>query len=214
MSIDLEPIVDTTPPALCTREQVKARIDITTAHGDAQIDALIATVLPTVCTRYGREFMPWTTATRYFDVRSNLVDLTGSDLRHPTSIVLDPDDKATTLGADDYILRPCFLTDTYTAVKLSSALALDSDYARKFGVGRIAITGDWGIWATTDDVPLDIQEAAIECVLSWMDRPVADLAAIDSANPRGMMPAVQQAWDIPISAYRKFMPYSRNLGVY
>jgi hypothetical protein len=214
MSPILTPI-PASPGLLCTRDQVKARIQITFSGSDTLIDDLIATVLPTVTNRYGCEFMPQTNGeTRTFDVRHRLVDLTGCDLRTATSVVLDPNGTPNTLTAgSDYILLPCRLTGTYPQMRISDALGIDSAFSRGFGAAQLAVTGDWGIWGTTADVPADIQEAAIECVLSWMDKPVSDIGAIDSSTVRQQMPGVAQSWDIPASAHRKFSPYNRNLGV-
>jgi hypothetical protein len=208
-------VLDGIGAALCTRQQVKARSLITTIAQDATIDQLITTVLPKVSTRYGCEFMPHTTGTRTFDFDHRLIDLVASDLRSATSVVLDPNGTPRTLTPGvDYILRPCRLTGTFEEIQLSAALTIESDFSRRFGMKQIEVTGDWGIWDTVADVPDDIQEAAVECVLSWLSKPVSDISAIDSQAPRQISAGIAQTWDIPLSAHRAFQPYNRNLGVY
>ena len=201
--------------ALCTREQVKGRGAITTAGQDALINSLIPVVLPKVSNRYGCEFMPRVTEARTFDVRSRLVELVGSDLRTVTTVVMDPNGTPRTLvEGTGYVLVPCRLTGTYTEIRLSDALNFRSEYASRFGMMQIAITGEWGIWGTLADVPADIQEAAVECVLSWMQKPVSDITAIDSSAPRQIVAGTAQTWDIPASAHRAFQPYNRVSGIY
>jgi hypothetical protein len=63
-------------------------------------------------------------------------------------------------------------------------------------------------------VPADINEAAIECVLAWIDRPVAVATTYDPVPPSGGLPVMGGSWDIPTAAYRKIQPYTRVLGVY
>ena len=213
MTAELTPIA-LDEGALCTREQVKARGVITTAGQDALIDSLIPVVLPKVSNRYGCEFMPHSTAARIFDVRTRLVELVGSDLHAVTSVVLDPNGTPRTLvEGTDYVLVPCRLTGTYTEIRLSDMLDVSSEYASRFGV-QLEVTGEWGIWGALADVPADIQEAAATCVLSWMDRPVSEVANIDEGNPRQVMAGVAQTWDIPAASHRKFSPYNRIFGAF
>jgi len=203
-----------TTPTLCTVAQVKARIGIQTAEHDARIATLIDVVLPTANNRYGCEFMPRVAEARIFDVRTRLVELVGSDLHACTTVVLDPNGTPRTLVEGmDYVLVSCRLTGTYTEIRLSDALNVSSEYASRFGV-QLEVTGAWGIWATTADVPGDINAAAIDCVLSWFDRPSAGVAGIESGSPRDGAPAIPNTWDIPSSAHRRFQPFNRNLGVY
>lgn len=202
---------------LCTRAQVIDRLGISGTGTNDQIDAMIAAVLPRVSNHYGREFMPHATATRTFEVRNRLVSLGAYDLRTVTTMTLHPEATTpTVLTADsDYALMPAALGGTYSGVRLSGALTLrSSDFAAKFGYAQLEIAGAWGIWATTAEVPADIQEAAVECVCSWLDQPSSVIAGIDSGDARAVMPGIPQTWDIPASAHRKFMPYNRNFSVY
>ena len=203
---------------LCTRQMAKDRVLLTTEATDGVIDSLIATVLPKVNAAYCREFMPHSDdETRIFDLGTHLVDLTFSDLRSCTSVVLDPNGTPVTLAAGtDYILRPGPMfraCQAYAVIRLSDSIAIASDFARKFGTAQVAVTGDWGVWNTTDDVPADIQEAAIECVLAWIDMSSGQIANIDSSSVRQVASGPTQTWGIPFSAHRAFAPYSRNYGV-
>jgi hypothetical protein len=203
---------------LCTREQVKMRGEINTTKQDHLIDLLIDAVARTAAVRYGREFVTLPAATRTFAVRNRLVPLRSFDLKTATTVKWDPDGDDTTLvEGTDYILLPIGgddLTGTYDALRLSNTLNLSSDRASRFGVGSLEIAGIWGLWDSAADVPLDINMAAIETVLSWLSKPVSDITQIDGGNPLLRVPAAPQSWDFPISAHRKFASYSRNWGVY
>jgi len=203
-------VVDVLAETLCTCEQVKSRGGIKTDGADAQIQDLIDVVLPTVNERYGCEFMPQVAETRTFEFSGSLCELTGCDLASATSVVLDPNGTPQTLVVGiDYVLRTRRLTGTAVALQLAEPV----DPGR-FGRAELAITGTWGIWATVDEVPPHIQQAAVECVLSWKDRTVASIPSLDGDAPRQMLPTAPSTWDIPAGAHRKFQPYSRNLGVY
>ena len=202
--------------ALCTLYQIKMRTGILDSDSDALIESLIPLALSRMNQATGREFM-WTGTkeTRVFDTMSHHVVLVGSDLRNCTTVAMDPNGQPVTLQASiDYILRPWRLTGTSTSIRLSDALYLGSDFTRRMNVVQVAVTGDWGIWGDLADVPADINAAAIECVLSWIDKPVSDIAGIDSLSPRSIMPSLSPMWDIPMSAWRKLQPYSVNFGVY
>jgi hypothetical protein len=204
---------------LCTRQQVKDRIGITTSDSDTQIDTIIAAVTQTVQRRYGREFVPQTNGVaRTFRVNSRYVDLAPYDLASAATIQLNPEDaNPLSLVANvDYALMPiggAEKTTTFLGVRLSDALNIESNFYRNFGFAQLKITGNWGIWADASAVAEDIVEAAIETSVAWLDRPSNDIAIIDS-DPRRTGPAVPQTWDIPASAHRKFQLYGRNLGVY
>ena len=109
-----------------------------------------------------------------------------------------------------YRLEVDALANTAGAIRLSERLSLASAYRRNFRVSRLEVTGDWGIWAEDTDVPADVNEAAVECVLSWIDRPVSTITGYDAASPGDALPNMGASWDIPRSAYLKLQRYSRN----
>ena len=214
MSFAVEPIP--AAGALCTLAQVKERTAILDTDSDALIQSLIPLALQRLNLATGREFI-WTgtAETRTFETTSRHLSLFGSDLRTCTAVILDPLGAAKAITVNTgYILRPSRLTGTNTAIRFADASGISSYFSRQFGMAQVAVTGDWGIWEDISTVPADINEAAIECVLSWIDKPISDIAGIDSLSPRGMMPSLSPMWDIPMSAWRKLQPYNVNLGAY
>ncbi len=206
---------------LCTRSQVKDAIGIPGTADDARIDALIVEAAHTIMRRYGREFVPWTVMTRTFAVSKRLLDLAPHDLRSATSVVLHPGtpDARTLAENVDYALLPvggAERTGTFLQLRLSAGLAVRSDFLERFGVAQLQIAGNWGVWADATTVADDIRRAAIETVLSWLDRPAASVAGLQElSDPHRALAPTAQGWDIPLSAHRKLMPYNtRNLGVY
>jgi hypothetical protein len=207
--------------ALCTLEQVKDRIGISGSEDDDLINGIIASASRAIMVRYGREFVPRTDrGVRLFVVRNRWVNLRSFDLRLARRVTLHPGDASAQVLIEnqDFILDPIGgdeLTGTYLALKISDAVFIGSDYTRKFGKARLQIIGDWGVWNDAVDVAPDIVEAAIETTVSWLDRGVLKVTGANTAGePHGAAPATTQGWDIPLSAHRKLMLYSRNLGVY
>jgi hypothetical protein len=202
---------------LCTLAQVKERIGLKTTESDAMIQTLIAALTPIANVRYGREFMQTGSSKRTFMVRRNRVDLAPFDLRTATLVRLHPEaDTPLVLAANvDYALAGAdSLTDAYSVLRLSNGTSLTSTFAGRFDTAQIEITGAWGLWASTADVPLDINQAAVECVLAMMNRPTSTVANVSGGSPREIAPAIPATWDFPFAAHVKFQPYSRNFGVY
>lgn len=203
---------------LCTRAQVKERGNIPSAitASDAQIDSLIPAVLATFNARYGREFMPQVTATRTFDIRHTLIPLRAFDLRTATTVLLHPEATSpTTLAASvGYILDHYDdLTGTYAAIRIPDSLGFSSGRMTGFGRAQVSVTGNWGCWADATHVPDDVNSAAIDTVLAWMNKPASEMASlVESFDGRGPSPA--STWDIPAAAHRKMQPYNRNFGAW
>jgi hypothetical protein len=201
--------------ALCARAQVKARGGISDTNLDTQIDELIALALARFNASTGREAMPWVTEARTFRLRNDRVVLRGSDLRSATSVVLHPENEATTLVANtDYALVIDRLTNTAGAIQLGGGISLASGFSANFGYAQITVTGAWGIWEHLADVPVAVSAGAIECVLSWLNKPIQTVTGLDSFGARETVPGGSSTWDIPASAYRKWAPYTRHWGVY
>lgn len=206
---------------LCSLQQVKDRIGVNGSEDDDLINGIIASVTRTIMVRYGREFVPQTdNVTRIFAVVNRWVNLRSFDLRSVSSVILNPAENCERVLAEDrdFTLEPVGgdeLTGTYLAIKLSDLLLIGGDFSRKFGKARLQVTGNWGIWADATDVAMDVNEAAIETCVSWLDRGALKVTGANNfGEPHSAGPTTTQGWDIPFSAHRKLMPYARNLGVY
>jgi hypothetical protein len=206
--------------ALCTRAQVKTRGGIVDTAKDTAIDALLPLVLTRFNADTGREFMPQVTEIRTFDADRLLIPLYGCDLRALTvssTVVLNPElasELETLVEGADFRLEVDRLTSTAGVLRLASGTSLGSTYSGNFGHARIAITGPWGIWGSVSEVADDINSAAIECVLSWLDRSIQTVSGLGMGGAREVLPSNVGSWDIPASAWRKLQPYSRKWGVY
>lgn len=204
--------------ALCTLKQVKTRLNIDGIESDGLItEQLIPGALRRLSVRLGREFMPRVTATRDFDLTTHMVQLVNSDLVTATTVVLHPEnagESRTLVAGTDYELSIDPLTNTAGLLELSSALSLDSTRMSNFGKARLRITGAWGCWASVENVPQDMNDAAILMVRNGLQAPIDSAVGLDSGSPRDMLPAWTSGWDIPPDVYRKIQPYDRNLGVY
>ena len=206
--------------SLCTLEQIKFKVGIpvSTTDDDDRITRLIRSATETIQRELKREFVPQVTATRTFKVTSNRIDLTPYDLRSVTTATLHP--KATTptvLTADtDYILGPnggAFETKTFLTMQLACDEVLNSDFSDRFGHSLIEIIGEWGVWATESAIVEDVNLAAIETVLAWLDKPSADIAGLDSfGEVRQQQPTVS-THAIPFSAFNKLDKYARKFLV-
>lgn len=200
--------------ALCTLAQIKNRNQMEDIGNDDQIKPLIPLVLERFNEAFGREFM-WTGADeeRVFEVPSRVLRLPFADLRpgDNLTVVLHPEleHQVLTRGVD-YVAKLDPLTKTAGVIEISRRVSMISQFSAAFGYAQISITGDWGIWEQLSDVPKVVNEAAIETVLAWVDRPVTDVAGIDSSAPRASAPGPGQGLDIPRSAYIALGPYNRH----
>lgn len=197
--------------SLCTRDQVKSRLNLTKDGENDRIDTIVAAILPTLSNRLHRELMPHGTATRVFEAEHGFVSLGSYDLRAADTVVLTLDGTETELVAGvDYALWPMDpLTGTTGYLKLRRGLSLACTHYDSFGFVPLTITGDWGIWASVTEVPEDVNAAALDTALSWLDRPSAEIAMLGGGDPRFTEPVAPQTWDIPASAWRKLAPYNR-----
>lgn len=198
---------------LCTRQQVKSRVRIKGAGSDELIDLLIDAVTRVAAKRYHREFMPHVTETRTFRVYSNVVRWLGNDLRGATSVVLHPNSAkpVTLVDGRDYMPDEDQHTGTSVGIRISESVCLCGAMMDNFGFTEVAVTGEWGIWDSSAEVPADVQEAAVETVLAWMDRSVQTVAGDGGGGDFAQMPVIPSTWDIPASAHRKFQHYARTI---
>lgn len=198
---------------LCTREQVKAALGIplATTNKDAAIDEKIACVVPAFNRWCVREFMPHVTETRTFDIRTRFVAI--GDLRAATTVTLND----TNALADDVGYRLSFngMSGTATHLSIAPDVSLSCETSERFGVARLSIRGDWGIWGDVSEVPADVNEAAIQTVAARMDRGASNVSGIDVGDPRGTAPTPESAWFIPTSARLALKPWAMNvIGVW
>jgi hypothetical protein len=204
------------PTGLCTLAQVKARGGNATTQQDALISSLIPLALQRLNRATGHEFMPYTTEARTFETDERWVHLYGYDLRSATSVVLNPEavsESVTLVAGTDYALDIDPLTDAAGVLRLARGVSLGSTYASNFGKVKLTITGAWGCWNSATDVPDDLNQAAIECILSWIDKPTAIVTGYDTYAPGNGLPPNPASWDIPRSAWLKLQPYNRNIGI-
>ena len=207
--------------ALCTLAQVKKRARITTIESDDLIKSLIAVALARLNSSAQREFLPWVTETRPFKAERDLVELDYSDLRpnsddSPVTVVLHPElgaNASTLVEGTDYELAVERQTGTAGRLRLARHVSLCSLHAYRFGHAQLTVAGGWGIWEQLCAVPVDINEAAIECVLSWVDKAVENAAQYSVGSAGTGLPNMVGSWDIPTAAWRKVQPYSRAAGV-
>ncbi len=202
--------------ALCTRAQVKAFGNISGIGSDDLIDARIPVALQRLNLSTGREFMPRSTETRTFDVYDACVYLHGCDLRTATTVILHPEsvtEARTLVAGTDYILDVDRLTGTAGMIRLSDRLCLVSNRYVNFGHAQLSVAGEWGVWEDVADVAADVNAAAIECVLSWTDKAVEGAAQYQLGTGGNSQPSMGASWDIPFSAWRKMLSYSRLKAV-
>ena len=207
-------VLDTVGRGLCTVAQVKSRLGLTSTAQDGRIDGMIAVVTPVFNARYGREFMPRSTATRNFDLRSRIVAI--GDLATPTTVTLHPDtpDQLVLTQGTDYVLRMDDMTGTAISLRLSEYLPITSDRFARFGTAQLRITGEWGIWGDVTEVSPDVCECAVDTVASWMDRGSSNIAGIDNSDVRGVGVAAGVTWDIPFAVHVKMKMWSNTMGVW
>jgi len=101
------------------------------------------------------------------------------------------------------------LTGTFLDIQLGANVSLVSTLSNNFGYVQIEITGNWGIWSTESDVPEDVRQAAITTVLSWLDRPSAEISAINAIGEAGRLPSSGGTWEIPFSSHMILQRYAR-----
>jgi len=158
-------------PAYCTREQVKAALDVAeTARNDPQVDRAVGAASRTIEGLLKRRFYPQL-ATRYFNwpnhqhARPWRLWLDQDELISVTSLVAG----GVTIPASDYFLEPANSGPPYTRIEIdlasSSAFAPGATHQR-----AIAVTGVFGYSAEEEQV------GALTATLA------ADLAATATAT--------------------------------
>lgn len=207
--------------ALCTVDDVKFSLELTTSDYDALIQILVTAGSYALQRRCQREFLPRSTATtRRFVVRQARVNLAPYDLISATSVVFDPTGATpkTLIAGTDYLLDPPggalgSPTDGSQPISLelllSNAYNISSTTSNYFGYSLLDITGSWGAFASLSTVPPDLRRAAVVTVSSWLDRAISAYAIHDQMDSRDIRPDQMSTWAIPAAAYRAIEPYMR-----
>jgi len=195
---------------LTTVTYIKRALTLVGAASDDLVQDLLTAASQELNARYDRELTPRTDAAeRTFRARAQepgrarFLDLTGYDLRTLDTLTLDPGGSAERVLVEDehFELLPTGghrLTDTFLIVRFADDLSLDSTGARRFGSTRVAVTGDWGAWATAG-VPEVVQRACAVTVASWVDRAVNEYGMDE--DPRQSLPSRSRTWAIPDAAH-------------
>jgi len=196
---------------LCSVDDVKSALELSTAASDDLILGLCVAVAPAFASRCQREFIGPTGGTRSFGLRDRLLDLAPNDLRSVTTMTLHPEESPQVLVADsDYLLLPqggASLGDTYQQIRFSSRLSFVSTVAREFGEARLRIVGNWGCFGSVP-VAEEVRRAAVLTVSSWLDRAASEYAA-DGGFAREIAPDRSATWAIPAAAWSLLMPWAR-----
>jgi hypothetical protein len=207
--------------ALCTVDDVKFSLELTTSDYDALIQILVTAASYAIQRRCQREFLPRSTAvTRRFPVRTSRINLAPYDLVNVTSVTFDPTGTGTQVLAagTDYTLEPVqgalgSPTDgsqpVWLELVISRLVSLNTQNSRNFGYSLVDITGDWGAFTSLATVPPDLRRAAVICASSWLDRSVTAYAIHDQMDARDIRPDQMSTWAIPSAAYRALEPYMR-----
>lgn len=193
---------------LTTVANVKAAITLNASTSDGLIQDLITQASAAITARYQREFAAVSgTPTRRVKVTECLVRLAPYDLRSASSVVLNPESSspATLTAGTDYTLEPVAHTSlgTYTELRLSRTLSIDSTTRTNFGYALLDITGTWGAAA----IPADVARACIITVAAWLDRGADVIAGMDSTvRPDGT--TMSPSWAIPFAAHSLLQKYA------
>lgn len=196
-----------------TSAEVKAQLEISGSGRDAAIAAAITSASRLLNRRSGREVTPQSSGvTRLFPVEVRAVrgdmlrvDLAPYDLRAATTVTVNPEANSPNVlvANSDYALWPVGgnkQTGTYRALRFSNYLtSLWSTFADNFGIVKVQVLGDWGIWNTAS-VPEDLKRACISTVGSWLDKAVAEYGPEFTDQPRIMQASAFDGYAVPRSA--------------
>lgn len=211
---------------LCSLSDVRLDLELPTADTsrDALISDYITSASQEIIARYEREFAPATTSeTRrfQFDPSHRIkgcthIDLAPYDCRSLTAATLHPENgsQAVTLTVGtDIVLQPvggwprATSNPTYTHVRLSRFIIVNSTLFQSFGYCQLDLTGSWGFSA----VPGPVAKACRETVCSWVRRDFPSFALEDVNDAQGtLQPDRFGTYDIPTSARRKLAKYMRR----
>lgn len=190
-------------------ELEEVRQSMETKSSDTDLDDQIVRLIPVASRRCEldaqREFHATTSATRRLRMNGHLLDLAPYDLRTITTLTLDPAGVPRVLTTADYRGLPSHKPDgTWTELRLSDFLAIETGSWITFGFNEVDVAGAWG-FAT---VPADVKEAAIIAIRSWLRRDVSTYAQID-ADLRALAPEAFGTYKLPPASKAMLDPYRR-----
>lgn len=182
--------------------EVKQAMEIRAA--DTKLDDDIRRLIPVAskeCIQFcDREFAPATAGlTRRFRTNGRLVSLAPFDLRTATTITFDPVGGPVVLTSSDFRLQPTHRPDgVYTEIRISDLFAVQTGTWVTFDFNEVDVLGDWGFLT----VPVDVKEAAIIAIRSWLRRDTTTYANVD--------PELRQLQPEPYGTY-KLPPASKSM---
>lgn len=206
-------------PDLCTLQNVKDAMETATTASDALISSYIARASAEIERRYQRQFGSYGASTKPFPANAGglgsvLVDLAPYDLNGiPSAVVLRSPDQVTSSTLTsllDYVGLPTGGWQgmgTFTQIRLNRNIIV-SGYAIQYGYAELVVTASWG--ATT--TPVDVVDACVKTVCSWLDRAMEDYALQNYSQSGGpdQRPSKFGGFSIPAQAHRILWPYSRD----
>lgn len=205
---------------LCTLGDVKTALEATTTARDTLLAALITQASDAIMDEVEREFAPITTAaarTLRWDAGTRIVDLAPYDLASVTSVVLSPEDAATSLtvggAAPDVLFRPLEKPDgVWTSMQLSDLIQVRvSTLLFRFGFMQVQITGNWGF----PTIPTNIVRATVVTVVSWARKDTGAFGMEDyDANNPSPLPRPPGYYAIPPAALKLINPFRRFAGFF
>lgn len=203
-------------PDLCTLADVRLALELdedAPTDRDALIEALIPIATSAIVGDASREFVPFAATTSDFEhVGGGRVNLSPRDLRvgaAPTITVLDGSHVGANvvreLAVADWFGEPVTALDgVYTSV----VVPFLAGCSHRRIVRIVGGAGTWGFAA----VPLDVKQAAVVTVRSWLSKPVADMAAALEAGDgaRLVTPGTAGVFAVPIAAKRLYGRFRRH----
>jgi len=192
----------------CELADVKTQLGIAGEDRDAMILDAIAAASEALNARCQHEIAPKVANTlRLFPfptgLREPILDMKPYDLRSATLVQLHPESTPVTLISDvDYTLLPIGgnrVTGAYQLLQLARSGWTTSSYSGAFGSVRLAITGNWGCWDTSE-VPADVKRACVLTVGTWIDKAMGEYGMDSLETPRASLPGLFTGYSIPNAA--------------
>lgn len=188
-------------------EEVRQAMEL--KSDDVSLDDQIIRLIPVASRRIAldarREFTPTAVATRRFRMNGRYLDLDPYDLRTITSVTLDPAGVPKVIAATDYRGTPSHKPDgVWTEVKISDFYSIETGSWMQFGFNEVDVAGAWGFAAP----PVDVKEAAVIAIRSWLRRDLSTYAQVD-ADLRALAPEAFGTYKLPPASRAMLDPYRR-----
>lgn len=198
---------------LCSRSMVREYLgkDTDQRIRDTELAALITRASVEIENYCSRDLADKGTQTRRFQIRERCLRFPFGDLRTPTLVRLHPEAPspvtltldATSTGYRMFRSSP-YTIATYSGIEISNDTSLASDYAYRYGVAQLDITGSWGPTST----PADVQMAAIITVARWFQQGgVQGIRTVDAnlGDDGGRVLALPGAAERLVAPYRRMV---------